>query len=123
MAGTKDDKKEACKTYIEQTKLLVALASGFILTPVILIGFVRNDKKLHIVGAHDIQLLVVSEVFLILSILSAYVLMGALAGEQDAGTFNVYRTAIRVFSIAQLLLYLLGISSFGFLLIRWANTF
>ena len=39
-----DGKKEACKTYIEQTKLLVTLASAFIFAPAVLIPLFKDCR-------------------------------------------------------------------------------
>lgn len=78
----RDDRKEACKTYIEQTKLLVTLASAFVLAPVAFVGYVRNDKSLQILSAAEIKGLMGAEGLFILSVLVGYVVLGGLAGTQ-----------------------------------------
>lgn len=119
--ATMENRKEACRTYIDQTKLVVALASGFMLSPAVLISYVRNDKNAHILHARELVLLIAAEALFVFSILCAYIVLGAVAGEQDSGTFDVYRPVIRGFSIAQLFSYTAGLCLFSWLLVVWAS--
>lgn len=106
--SSKEDRKDACKTYIEQTKLLVALSSAFVLAPVAIIGYLRNDKGLSILSSAEMLHLMLAEGAFVFSILLGYVALGALAGTQNSGEFNVYRRAVRAASIIQFVLYLTG---------------
>jgi hypothetical protein len=115
----KEDRKEACKTYIEQTKLLVTLASAFVLAPIAFIGYIRNDKALSILSPAELRGLMVTEGFFVLSVLLGYVVLGALAGTQHEGAFDVFRPAIRVTSLIQFSSYLLGLGILVFLLSSW----
>ena len=120
-ADQKDNRKEACKTYIEQTKLLVTLASAFVLAPVAIIGYVRNDKPIRVLSLNEIKGLMAAEALYIMSILLGYVVLGALAGAQQDGTFDVFRPAIRVASLLQIALYLIGLLVLAWLLTRWSS--
>ncbi len=107
-------RSEALKTYIEQTKLLVSLASGFVLAPPAVLSLLRrpDGKKPDFVPW---PYFFWAEGLLIGSILAGYVVLGTVAGSQDSGLYDVHRPATRAFSIFQLLLYLAGIVVFIFL--------
>lgn len=106
-----DGKKEACKTYIEQTKLLVTLASAFLFAPAALVTILKDKTS---AGLDDCTLswFVAVEVLFVFSVLSGYVVLGSLAGSQDDGSFNVFRTATRCFSLLQFGSYVVGIGVF-----------
>jgi hypothetical protein len=108
-----ENRKEACKTYIEQTKLLVTLASAFLIAPVALFGFAQNDKGIPAVRPHELHLILCSDIGFIVSVLLGYVVLGAVAGSQSDGSYDVYRKATRVFSILQLITYLAGLVLFA----------
>ena len=110
-ATVPEGKKEACKTYIEQTKLLVALASVFLVAPVVFLTATRPPAG-ETVGGVAIALLIVSELSFILSVLFGYVVLGSVAGSQESGEFNIYRPATRTFSLLELGAYLLGLALF-----------
>jgi hypothetical protein len=96
-----DEKQEACKTYIEQTKLLVTLASAFLLAPAAIIGLVRPSAG-PAISIIEWRLAITTEGLLIASVLCGYVVLATLVGSQYDGTFNVYRTATRVSSLLQI---------------------
>ncbi|GGH61964.1 hypothetical protein HNQ91_001171 [Filimonas zeae] len=98
--GSKDDKKESSKTYLEQTKLLTTLASTFIVAPAILFKEMANLS---------IGWVVTMEVSFIFSVIFGYVVAGSLAGTQYEGKYNIYRRAAMWGSLTQLGLYLIGL--------------
>lgn len=102
---------EALKTYIEQTKLLVSLASAFVLAPPAVLSYLRapDGKKAAWVPWYRFTW---AEGLLVASILAGYVVLGTIAGSQHDGDFNVDRPATRYWSIAQLTFYLAGIAIF-----------
>lgn len=99
-----DHRKSACKTFTEQTKLLMSLASAFILAPAVVANFVDFRLTWQIV---------VAEILFVLSLLASYLTLGALTGTQFKGEFNVYRPAIMWFGRVQFVAYLIGIGLFG----------
>ena len=112
-------KADALKTFVEQTKLLVTLASGFLIAPAAALPLFRqSDGKppLHV----PIKVFGMAEAALILSVVAGYAVLGSIAGSQHKGVFDVYRPATRVLSLIQLVLYLLGLSMFVVLIIRLA---
>ncbi len=66
-----EDKKEACKTYIEQTKLLVTLSSAFLVAPAAIHAFIKHT---------GITIFIFAEVCFISSVLMGYVVLGTLSG-------------------------------------------
>jgi len=120
-AAIPEGKKEACRTYIEQTKLLVALASTFLFAPAGLVAILKEKTSVGI-GDGDLSLFVAAEVLFVLSVLAGYVGLGSVAGSQDAEEFDVFRTATRLASLVQFFLYVAGMVSFGYLAIRLVNS-
>ena len=102
---------EALKTFIEQTKLLVTLASGFILAPPAVLSFLRKPdggRPSFVPWSRFFW----AEGLLIGSILAGYLVLGTVAGSQYRGDYDVYRAATRISSLVQLVLYLAGITVF-----------
>ena len=97
--------EEACKTFVEQTKQLITLASAFIFAP----AAVQILLQLSI-G----KLLVIAEVLFIVSVLAGYVALGAVAGSQHKGEFNVYNSNARRSGLVQFFAYLAGLLFFMF---------
>jgi hypothetical protein len=112
-----DGKKEACKTYIEQTKLLVTLASAFLFAPAGLVAILKDRASANISHA-GIAWFISIEALFIGSVLFGYIALGSLAGSQDNGTFDVFRPATRVVSLFQFGFYLAGIIMFVVLAVR-----
>lgn len=106
-----EGKKEACKTYIEQTKLLVTLASAFLFAPPALVTILKDKNAAGLDRCTMIWFLAIEGLFII-SVLSGYCVLGSLAGSQDEGSFDVFRKATRLLSLAQFVLYILGIVAF-----------
>jgi len=106
-----DGAKEAVKTYIEQTKLLVTLSSAFVLAPA---GAVAVFKDRAAVGLSKSLLFwfVVADVLFILSVLMGYVVLGTISGFQHIGEYDVHRPATRWSSMFQILTYLAGLAVF-----------
>lgn len=112
-----EGRKEACKTYIEQTKLLVTLASAFLFAPAGLITILKDRGSVGL----DPTLLhwfVAVEALFVLSVLAGYVVLGSLAGSQDDGSFDVFRFSTRICSLIQFGSYLLGMIFFVLLAIE-----
>jgi hypothetical protein len=106
-----DGAKEAVKTYIEQTKLLVTLSSAFVLAPA---GAVAVFKDRAVVGLSTSLLFwfVVADVLFILSVLMGYVVLGTISGFQHINRYDVHRAATRWSSLFQILTYLAGLVVF-----------
>ena len=108
-------KSEALKTYVEQTKLLVTLASGFVLAPAAAVSLFRPADQQH--PAHlSFRLFLAAEALLIFSVVCGYAVLGSIVGSQHSEEFNVYRPATRILSLLQLGLYLGGLLCFVFLI-------
>jgi hypothetical protein len=110
-------KQEACKTYIEQTKLLVTLASAFLLAPAGLVAILKDWTSVGI-ASEELFWFVAAEVLFVLSVLAGYFVLGSLAGSQDKNQFDVFRSATRVSSLLQFGLYVGGMGAFGYLAVQ-----
>jgi hypothetical protein len=116
-ASIDEGRKEATKTYVEQTKLLTTLASAFLVAPAGLLTFIAAGQAR--VSAGDFILFLISEVFFVASILCGYLVMGSVAGSQDDRSFDVFRPATMRLSLAQLFSYLAGMTFF--VIFAWAG--
>ncbi len=106
-----EDRKEACKTYIEQTKLLVTLSSAFLFAPAGLVAILKDRSTAKLSGS-DIWALLAIECMFIFSILAGYVAVASIAGSQDEGKYDVYRKATRFSSLLQIFFYVAGLILF-----------
>jgi hypothetical protein len=106
-----DGPKEASKTYIEQTKLLVTLASAFVVAPVAVVPWLTGTGKILSV-ATAMRTLLLAESGFIISVLTGYVVLATIAGFQQQNKFDVNRFATRLFSILQISTYLFGLGAF-----------
>ena len=97
------NKKDACKTFVEQTKLLVALSSAFVIAPAAVKVFLELKGYFTLVSA---------ELSFIVSVLLGDAVLGTVAGSQFKGDYDVYRTATRVASLLQLVFYVIGLILF-----------
>jgi hypothetical protein len=68
---SQDGPKEACKTYIEQTKLLVTLASAFVVAPAAIVAFFEGKNS---IGASPelVSKFLWAEGLFVFSVLSGY---------------------------------------------------
>ncbi|MCF8369344.1 MAG: hypothetical protein K9G76_09905 [Bacteroidales bacterium] len=95
--------KDSIKTYTEQTKLLVTLASAFIIAPA---------ATFTLVPEANLYLLIFSELFFVLSVLSGYVVLASISGWQAINKYDVDRPATRNSSRFQITFYLIGLILF-----------
>ena len=71
-----ENKKEALKTFVDQTKLLMTLASAFIVAPAAAKAFVENFLDWRII---------VAEILFLISVLFSYIVLGTISGSQHKG--------------------------------------
>jgi hypothetical protein len=115
-----EGKKEACKTYVEQTKLLVTLASAFLVAPVAVFGLLRGQARV-ITATRELWFFGGSEFCFVVSVLLGYAVLGTLAGSQDEGEFDVYRRATQVLSLLQISAYIGGLALLGWLCVSMVS--
>lgn len=104
----RDNRKEACKTFVEQTKLLVTLASAFVVAPAAAKAILDLKIDRWIIGA---------EALFILSILGGYFALATVTGTQARGDFDVYRPATMASGNVQFFSYLIGLGIFMYWLV------
>jgi hypothetical protein len=103
--------KEACRTYLEQTKLLVTLASAFIVAPAAIIPLLVGKEHLQATSSL-LSLFLAAELLFVSSVLFGYLVLGSIAGAQQNNEFDVFRLATRILSLAQIFSYLTGLGAF-----------
>jgi hypothetical protein len=118
---SEDGRKEAVKTYIEQTKLLVALASAFVIAPAAFAALFK-DRVAEGLSSSLLFWFVASDVLFIASVLAGYVVLGTIAGFQHLNEYNVYRPATKYASRAQIAAYLIGMVIFIYVAFVLINT-
>jgi len=111
----RENRIEACKTYVEQTKQLLTLASAFLIVPAGAMA-VLTDKGFQAVSAGVRCLFLLSEICFVGSVLAGYFVLGTITGSQVKGQFDVYRPVTRISSLVQLGGYLAGLVFFVLLL-------
>ena len=99
MTATEQEKAEGQKaavaTYMEATKLLVALSSAFLFAPAGLVALLKDSKEVKLSFGQLYSFLWAEGLF-IASVLAGYVVMTSIAGWQRHGIHNVYRGATRI---------------------------
>jgi hypothetical protein len=111
IARIEEGRKDAVKTFSEQTKILITLASGFVLAPPAVLSFFRKPDGKAIPSLPWARFFW-AEFLLVASILAGYFVLSTIAGYQHMGVYDVHRPATRVCSVLQIALYLLGVILF-----------
>jgi hypothetical protein len=106
-----DGAKEAVKTYIEQTKLLVTLSSAFVLAPPSAVAVFKDWTTVGL-SRRLLALFLIADGLFIFSILMGYTVLGTIAGYQHLNQFSVHRPATRWCSLLQFFAYLSGLGVF-----------
>ena len=114
---TLEGRKDAVKTYIEQTKLLVTLASAFIVAPAAFATLFKERSTNGLSGA-PFYLFLFSEGFFVASVLAGYVVLATIAGYQHLGRYDVYRPATVNCSMLQIATYVAGLGLFAALAVH-----
>lgn len=107
-----DGPKEACKTYVEQTKLLVTLASAFVAAPVAVVPWLASHDQVHILLDPSAHSFLWAEIGFVFSVFMGYVVLATIAGWQQQNKFDVNRPATRWCSLVQIGSYLAGLVCF-----------
>lgn len=110
-ARIEEGRKEAVKTFSEQTTILITLASGFVLAPPAVLSFFRKPDGKAIASLPWGRFFW-AEFLLVASILAGYFVLSTIAGYQHKGMYDVHRSATRVCSLLQIGLYLAGVVLF-----------
>lgn len=104
--------KLAVEKYLEQVRLLTTLASALLVSPAILVAILRFAGEVPAVAA-DLQqasvYLFLSSGFLVLVIITTYLIYSSVVGRLVSGEVDLYRPATRVFSLLQILFLIAGV--------------
>lgn len=105
------NRKAACETYVEQTKLLVTLASAFLVAPPSFVALLKDHGTAGLAQL-SLGMFLATESLLVASVLLGYVVLGSLAGSQHDGSYDVYRPATRITSLLQFGCYVVALALF-----------
>ena len=102
---TADHKKYAVEKYLEQVKVLTALATTLLLSPNLIVALKKPTES----GALAILelkpqlkgVLLTANIAFLVSILLTYLIYSSIVGSAHAGEYNVDRPATRLFSLLQ----------------------
>lgn len=107
----KEDKKLAVEKYLDQVKILTALATALLVSPNLVLILRNNNSQsitaLAMFEEAKIYLLIANVSFLV-AIGMTYFIYSSVVGFINDGIYDVYRPATRVFSIIQLLGIIVG---------------
>jgi hypothetical protein len=107
-----ENRKLAVERYLDQIKILSALATALLLAPAA-IQVISDRTKATVASATELQctrlLSLSANVAFLLVILVSYLIYSSLVGEINRGTYDVYRKATRLFSIAQIVILGIGL--------------
>ena len=108
---SKEDKKFAVEKYLDQVKILTALATALLISPNIVLMLRKagsqNDQALQ-VFEHAKRLLLAANVSFLVAIVMTYFIYSSVVGCTNEGIYNVYRPSTRIFSLIQLLGIVVG---------------
>ncbi len=93
-----ENRKLAVDRYLDQIKILSALATALLLAPAIMEVIVQ---RVPAISSTRLVALAANVAFLLVIVLS-YLIYSSLVGEINRGTYDVYRPATRIFSFVQL---------------------
>jgi p-aminobenzoyl-glutamate transporter AbgT len=106
-----DHEKLTIATYLEQVKIVTALATTLLITPTVILTMLTEQSVLDRIQAHLPpwrDLLLATNIAFLLCILCTYFIYSSVVGQTKEGKHDIYRTATRAFSITQFVLLLLG---------------
>jgi branched-subunit amino acid transport protein len=114
-----DHEKLTIGTYLEQVKIITALATTLLITPTVILTLLTEPSVLDRIQAHLPSwrdLLMATNIAFLLCILCTYFIYSSVVGQANEGKLDIYRTATRVSSIAQFALLLIGATGLLFVL-------
>jgi hypothetical protein len=106
-----DFQKQTIDKYLDQVKVLTALATTFLITPNLLLTILGNEKiKQGLDSSLSSWRLILSltNIAFVLAILSTYFIYSSIVGMLAESEANIYRPATRFFSLLQFLFLILG---------------
>ncbi|MEM6259951.1 MAG: hypothetical protein AAGI37_16890 [Planctomycetota bacterium] len=100
-------KKDAVDKYLDQVKLLTALATTLLLSPSVVLAIRKSEKEVSKLIFEDNPILgylfLATNIFFVMCIFLTYFVYSSVVGAVDEGVYDVYRPATKYFSISQLI--------------------
>lgn len=106
--SNKEDKKFAIEKYLDQVKILTALATALLISPNAFLIIRKADAEALQVFESAKIFLSVANILFLLSIIMTYFIYSSIVGNVNEGIYDVYRPATRIFSLIQLLGIVVG---------------
>jgi len=107
-----EGKKESCKTFIDLSKLIISLSTGiFVLLP----AFLEKIRNKNLKGKLVLYSGLISLIF---SIIFGLLVISALAGSQRMAEYNIAAPHLKLVSICQWSLFIIGLSLCGYFLLK-----
>jgi hypothetical protein len=106
-------KLHAVDKYLEQVKILTALASALLLSPGFVLALLRIREDIGLSDKLLLQATIAvagSSVAFVLTIFFTYFIYSSIAGDLNEGECNIYREETQRFSIMQFVAVLIGCS-------------
>jgi hypothetical protein len=116
---SKDYKQLAVEKYLEQVKILTALATTLLLTPNILLTILEKEvvrDRLDLLFQNWRLVLVLTNISFLLVILMTYFIYSSVVGSLYYNSLDIYRKATRVFSLLQFVFMVIGCVGFVIIL-------
>ena len=105
-----EHKKEAVKLYLEQVKILTAIATALFISPGFVIAFLNFETEAnHSFQSSNLALIAgISSSMFLVAILLTYFIYSSLVGRINVGEYNLERKATMRLSIAQFICVIIG---------------
>jgi len=96
------DRKFAVEKYLEQVKILTALATALLISPNVFLLIRQVNSQTAQILENAVKFLLIANIAFIVSIILTYFIYSSVVGKVNAGIYDVDRPATRVFSLLQL---------------------
>lgn len=109
--GSEDQKKFAVEKYLDQVKILTALATTLLISPNLIVVLHKpGTPTLEVLEAYPVikMLLFFTNISFLVAIIMTYFIYSSIVGSAYDGQYDVHRPATRVFSAVQLLAVVFG---------------
>lgn len=100
----REDKKFAVEKYLDQVKILTALATTLLISPnlfLMLREAIAENSQVMGVWKQAKTFLITANISFLVSIIMTYLIYSSVVGSVDEGEYEIYRPLTRIFSLIQ----------------------
>lgn len=116
----KEDKKFAIEKYLDQVKILTALATALLISPNAFLVIRKANSGVLLVFESAKKFLLAANISFIIAVVMTYFIYSSIVGNINKGIYDVYRPATRIFSLIQLIGIIVGCVSLLFFFFKIA---